>query len=252
MAAFSGTYSTTRIVVEKPSVIESLTQLISSETALPIFYNQQSRVSDGFSRASSDSLEGQLWLKLMRSQTNLKTHIIDSVPLEFRGYAVKMFHEIQLNGSVIIANGEIGQVFVNTICSSSPEDELWHFVTSLIDENEVLVGWPFHETFHTTKKTRIKIRHYLESGIFLFLFLRTIEIAFNLGWTLSGTTLRHKLMQQRICTDSLPSATALPSGEIKINYYETSSYLFLIIYIFAFVCLLAEIIHSKKRRKTLK
>ena len=253
VAAFSGTYSTSRIVTQEPSVIESLVQLIASKTALPIFYNQQSVVSDDFKRAPASSIKGKVWYKLMNSQADLKTHIVDSLPLEFRAFASNLFDEMQVNGSVIIANAAIARVFVNTICSSSPEDELWHFVISVSEhEREISVGFPFYEDFNEGRHVHVRIRRYFEAGMVEAWYWKTIDIAFSLGWMLSGTSKDHKFLQQRICTEASSADTASPSQAITIDYYVSFSHLLFSIYTLALILLLMEVIYAKVKSHSIK
>lgn len=250
VAAFSGTYSTSRIVTQEPSVIESLIELIASETALPIFYNQQSVVSDEFERASVNSIKGQVWSKLMRSKVDLTTHIVDSLPLSFRGFASNIFREMEVNGSVIIADAEIARVFVHTICSTSPESELWHFVISTReDEREIILGWPFYQDFNEGRRVRLKIRNYFESGILWPWYLTTMDLAFEVGWDISGTSKKHKNIQHQACADPYSSASAPDHEDIAIEYYLTVSYMLSSIFCVAFMILVVEKSLSRKVKR---
>ena len=241
--SFKSVYKTSKIIVEEPFVVKNYHELLEDETALPLFYNPLTKISDQFEFAPKNSLRGQIWSKLLqRTNGNTTGFLIRALaqsenPID---QMRKLFRLLDQQNDVIFGMSGTAKLVKDFFCAISPEKELWQvFLFSDPSENENLLGY-FLSTLYPNEKYFIHgQRKYSESDVINAFYEKARESAKLFAYLWSNTTRAHKYSQDLMC-----GGYAMDPGihveALGLNYFGSFFNLTLLLFIMARIVLAYE------------
>ena len=241
--SFKSVYKTSKIIVEEPFVVKNYHELLEDETALPLFYNPLTKVSDQFEFAPKNSLRGQIWSKLsQRTGGNAADFLVQGLdksesPID---QMRELFKRLDQRNYVMFGMSGTAKLVKEFFCAISPEKELWQvFLFSDPSENENLLGY-FLSTLYPNEKYFIHgQRKYAQSDLINAFYKKARENAKLFAYFLLSTTRAHKYSQDLLCRGYAVDP-GIHVEALGLNYFASFFRFALLVFIIARIVLAYE------------
>ena len=248
--SFKSVYKTSKIIVEEPFVVKNYHELLEDETALPVFYNPLTKISDQFEFAPKNSLRSQIWSKLLqRTGGNTADFFILGINnrRNLTAYMSSIFRKLDKQNYAIFGTTRTVELLKEFLCGISPEKELWQvFLFSDPSEHEDLLGFPLSSSSPNERYFIQGQRKFVEFAISNAFYAKVPKRTKLFAYALSNTTRAHRYLQDLVCRGHAMDPD-VDVAAIKVGYFGSFCNFTLSLFIIARVVLAYEHVIAKNR-----
>lgn len=248
ITSFLCLYKTSHIIMEKPFHAITYQESLDHPSSLAFYYDQIAVVSSDFKNAPVDSIRGKLWAKLNATgrqddyagaATNMRT---------LPAVLTKGSQEMTVRRGICIASPLIIPIIKSVACGFSPDGELW-VVKIFADpiESEVIYGHAFGNHFTLPPKLPSAMKSFFETHF----LAREYALAFDqraLSAQLVGASQSHQRKQNILCDDEKAFAPEPYVHAISLSYFTSFIETILLVWIFAFILNIFQILTVNVKR----
>ena len=249
ITSFMISYKTSHVVMDKPYMVTSYSDLLKDKTSLPVFWNFLYSKSDLFKGSPENSLRARVWEKLVKSGNNMQDHIHGSFDMERIDFLNRVFHLMSQSHYIFIGSTEDIQIWRGLICAMSTNEQLRRlFVFSDESEQPRLAGLPVSKFYPRSLDLQKALARVTEVGLFRLLFLEAKGLMMRMMFQIFQADPKHQYLQTLACDDDFKLKEDTTVSAITLNYFVSFFYATLVIIAFATFALSLEQFGWRRRR----
>ena len=224
---FCSVYSTSKIILKSPEIVDTYQKLIQHDTAVGYFDNFMLKASASFENSSAGSDKRKVWMKYLSARKPMEMKVPEKLR---KGY--KLMRD---DRSVIIGSSTILRWLKPMFCAASSEGQLRH-MELVFDpsEEEKIYGFPVAIHLKQDKKVTLKLRLMQESGCPSALGEWSSQHPFNLVKQKGITSGEHLFKQKLVCDNELMTDVDAPDP-VDLPYWLSLIHALLAIHLLAFI-----------------